>query len=149
VPINKITASCTGLACRDPHGCTVPGVAFGSHSLALSLAWLRGSCTQLWVGGSSDTTTVRLEGEKRKKMFSNTDIKYVTALGFRMREQSVLDISFSHSHHPWAWGQLPGAHGIPAGIKRGWVRAFSSECSCMAEQEAVRSENTSGPRSWF
>lgn len=97
-------ASCTGLACSDPRGCTVPGVGFGSCSLALSLAWFRGSCTWLWVGGSLVTTSLRLVGEKRKKEFINTGMKYATPLGFGVREQSLPEISFSRCRHPWGLG---------------------------------------------
>lgn len=143
-------ASCTGLACSDPCSCTVPGVVFGSCSLALSLAWLRGLCTRLWVGGSLDTTTLRLVGEKRKKRVC----QYRYNVGHPSCLQGEGAVPSWNPLQPQLpsmrlWHSFLEPMGSQRTSKRGWIRFVSSESSCVTRQEVERSENTFGPRSWF
>lgn len=52
-----------------------------------------------------------------------------------MREQSFLEISFSHSHHPWAWASSLEPTGFRWASRGAGSGFFFSQCSCMAEQE--------------
>lgn len=82
VPINKITASCPGLACSDPHGCPVPGVAFGSCSLS--------EFVYLAIGRKQLGHSQGRKEKRGKKGFSNTGIKCVSAPGFRWGSSAFL-----------------------------------------------------------
>lgn len=92
-------ASCTGLAYSDQHGCTIPGTFL---ACALWLCPHFGSGVHAPGYGHEAVWTQPPEAGRRKekKGLSNTGTMYDTLLVFRVREQSLPKISFSHSRHP-------------------------------------------------